>query len=63
MPDERPNMVAIIKADMIWVVLIGLAILMAYKAGVFAEKIGVLEDIIFTHGLYKEMEKTDGEGR
>lgn len=63
MPDERPNMVAIIKAEMIWVALIALAVLMAYKAGVFAEKIGVLEDIIFTHGLYKEVEKNHAERR
>lgn len=57
MPEERPNMVAIIKAEMIWTVLIILAILMAYKAGVFAEKIGALEDVVFNYGLYKQIEK------
>lgn len=53
---QKPNMVAIIKAEMIWVVLIGLALLMAYKAGVYAEKLGALEDIVFDQGLYKKLE-------
>ena len=57
MSDDRPNMFAIIKAEMIWIVLIVLAIMAAYKAGVFAEKIGALEDIVFNQGIYKQLER------
>lgn len=36
-----------LKADLIWFVLLVLAIIASYKLGVYAEKIGALEDIIF----------------
>jgi hypothetical protein len=57
MSDDRPNMVAIIKAEMIWVALILLAIIIAFKIGVLSEKIGDLEDVVFNYGLYKQIEK------
>lgn len=36
-----------IKADLIWIVLLVLAIIAAYKIGVYAEKLGALEDVVF----------------
>lgn len=36
-----------LKAELIWLALLILAIIGAYKLGVFAEKIGNLEDVTF----------------
>lgn len=36
-----------IKAELIWLVILILGIIGAYKIGVYAEKLGDLEDVIF----------------
>lgn len=40
-----------IKAELIWIVLLILAIVGAYKLGVYAEKLGALEDVIFNQEI------------
>ena len=46
-----------IKSDICWIILLLLAILAAYKLGVYAEKIGDIEDVIFNNQDVKNAEK------
>ena len=57
---DSKQMIAVTKADTLWGVIVVLAFLMGCMYSGFSEKIGALEDIVFTHGIYKQIEPKPG---
>lgn len=44
--EKTEQVIVPLKAELIWLVLLVLAIIAAYKLGVYTEKVGDLEDVI-----------------
>ena len=55
--DKTEQVIVPIKAELIWFALLILAIIGAYKMGVYAEKFGDLEDVIFNQEVKNVSEK------
>jgi hypothetical protein len=53
---EHKTLIAVTKADTIWLVICIIAFLMGCMYATFAEKIAALEDVVFIHGIYKDIE-------
>lgn len=45
--DKTEQVITPIKAELIWFALLVLGIIGAYKLGVYVEKVGCLEDVVF----------------
>lgn len=45
--EKTEQVIVPLKAELVWLALLILAIIGAYKLGVYSEKVGDLEDIIF----------------
>lgn len=46
--EKTEQVIVPLKAELIWLVLLVLAIIAAYKLGVYTEKVGDLEDTVFS---------------
>lgn len=49
--EKTEQVIVPLKAELIWLVLLILAIIAAYKLGVYTEKVGDLEDVIFNQEI------------
>lgn len=49
--EKTEQVITPIKAELIWFVILILAIIAAYKLGVYAEKVGDLEDVVFNQEI------------
>lgn len=49
--EKTEQVITPIKAELIWFVILILAIIAAYKLGVYTEKVGDLEDVIFNQEI------------
>ncbi len=45
--EKTEQVITPLKAELIWFVILILAVIAAYKLGVYAEKVGDLEDMVF----------------
>ena len=55
--NKHRTLIAVTKADTIWLVIVILAFSLGCVYARFSEKIAALEDVVFVHGLYQGVEK------
>lgn len=55
--EKTEQVIVPLKAELIWLVLLILAIIGAYKLGVYTEKMGDVEDVIFNQEVTNGSQK------